>query len=120
MRIGVDLDGVICTIKKPDESYADVKPIPGVVEKLTELRNNGHTIIINTARNMKTCEHNVGKVMKNVGLITLQWLEDNKIPYDEIFFGKPNTEVYIDDRCIRFSSWDEITEEAINENARSR
>lgn len=29
LRICIDLDGTICTIKKPDESYADVKSNAG-------------------------------------------------------------------------------------------
>lgn len=67
LRICIDLDGTICTIKKPDETYADVKVMPGAKEFIDSLKADGHTIIINTARNMQTQGHNVGKVMKNVG-----------------------------------------------------
>ena len=81
LRICIDLDGTICTIKKPDESYADVKVMPGAKEFIDSLKADGHTIIINTARNMQTQGHNVGKVMKNVGKITLDWLEENGIQF---------------------------------------
>ena len=48
------------------------------------------------------------------------WLERHGIEYDEIYFGKPNAEVYIDDRALRFSTWDAITEERLQQVARAR
>ena len=41
MKICVDLDGVICELRKPDQSYAEVRPIPGAVEKLRALHAAG-------------------------------------------------------------------------------
>ncbi|MDQ3651420.1 MAG: capsular biosynthesis protein [Acidobacteriota bacterium] len=120
MRIVVDLDGTICPIKQPEHSYADLEPLPGAVGRIRELRAAGHYVIIVTARNMATCQSNVGAVMKNVGKITLDWLAKYGIEYDEIHFGKPNAQVYIDDRGIRFSSWSEITDELLEREARSR
>ena len=113
MRICIDLDGTICDFRKPGETYADVRPLPGAKEFIRSLHDSGHTIIINTARNMQSQGHNIGKVMKNVGLITLEWLEKNEIIYDEIFFGKPNADITIDDRCLRFSGWNKYTVEYI-------
>ena len=59
---------------------------------------------------MATQESNLGKVMKSVGLLTLNWLEKYEIPYDEIYFGKPNGQIYIDDRALRFSTWDDFSD----------
>lgn len=120
MRIVIDLDGTICEIKKPDQSYAELRPLPGAVERIRELRAIGHYIIIQSARNMATCESNLGKVMKNVGLITLEWLQKHAIEYDEIYFGKPNGHVYIDDRALRYETWDEITLDALEKAAGER
>lgn len=120
LRICIDLDGTICTIKKANETYSDVKVMPGAKEFIKNLRKNGHTVIINTARNMQTQGHNVGKVMKNIGLITLEWLEKNEIEYDEIYFGKPNADITIDDRVIRFESWDKINLNMLLEQAKNR
>lgn len=119
-RIVVDLDGTICPIKGPGQSYADLVPNPGAATRLRELRGAGYYIIIVTARNMATCEGNVGKVMKNVGLLTMNWLEHHGIEYDEFHFGKPNADLYIDDRGFRFTSWDAVTPEAIERDARER
>ena len=120
MRIVIDLDGTICPIKQPGQSYADLEPYPDAVRKLRQWKEEGHYVIIQTARNMATCESNVGRVLKNVGKITLDWLEEHEIAYDEIYFGKPNGEVYIDDRAIRFSEWSALTSELLHEEARAR
>jgi capsule biosynthesis phosphatase len=109
MRICLDLDGVICELRKPGETYADLQPVPGAAEKLRQLKEAGHTIIIHTGRHMKTCEGNVGLVLARQGYITLEWLARNNIPFDEIYFGKPWADVYIDDNAYRFTSWDDIS-----------
>jgi len=120
MRIVIDLDGTICPIKKNGETYADLSVLPGAVERMFELKSAGHYIIIQTARNMATQEGNLGKVMRNIGKVTLDWLERNKIPYDEIYFGKPNGHVYIDDRALRFEDWSHLTDEKLLELSRER
>ena len=120
MRIAIDLDGTICPIKSHSQSYADLEPLPGAAQRIRELRKAGHYIIIQTARNMATCQSNLGKVMKNIGLITLEWLEKHGIEYDEIYFGKPNAEIYLDDRAFRFTSWSEVSEIDLQKAARER
>lgn len=120
MRIAIDLDGTICTIKKTGQTYAELEPLPGAVERIRTLRASGHYLIIFTARNMATCQSNVGKVMKSVGKITLDWLEQHNVEYDEIYFGKPNAEVYLDDRSIRFVDWALITDDILAQEARER
>ena len=120
MRIVIDLDGTICPVKQVNQTYADLLPLPDAKEKLNALKEAGHTLIIQTARNMATQESNLGKVMKNIGKITLDWLDEHEIPYHEIYFGKPNAEVYIDDRAHRFVSWDEITPNFIHEIAKEK
>ena len=112
MRICFDLDGVICELRTNGESYADLKPVSGAVEKLKALKAAGHTIIINTGRHMKTCQGNVGLVLARQGQVTLAWLARYGIPYDEIYFGKPWADVYVDDNAHRFTCWDDIGADA--------
>jgi len=114
MRICIDLDGVICTLKMQNESYADVLPVDGVIEKINGLKESGHYIIINTARHMKTCNGNVSLVMAKVAQITLEWLDRYQVQYDEILFGKPWADIYIDDNALRFNSWAEISLDGSN------
>lgn len=108
MRICIDLDGVICRLREPGQDYADLEPVPGAVEKLRQLKAAGHTIIVYTARHMKTCQGNVGMVIARQGRVTLDWLARHGIEYDEIHFGKPYAQVYIDDNAMRFESWNAI------------
>lgn len=114
MRICLDLDGVICSLKRSDETYMDVTPIPGAIEKIKELKQAGHYIIIYTARHMKTCNANIPLVIAKIGQITLEWLTKYDVDYDEILFGKPWADIYIDDNALRFSSWDEILGDGSN------
>lgn len=120
MRIVIDLDGTICPIKAKDGKYEELVPLPGAVEKMNDLKKNGFYIIISTARNMETQGANVGKVLRNIGKITLDWLDKYKIPYDEIYFGKPNAQVYIDDRALRFSDWEKIDTNTLKQIAKER
>lgn len=120
LRIVIDLDGTICPIKRSDERYDELKPLEGAVEKIKQLKKEGHYIIIQTARNMATQHGNLGKVIQNIGKITLDWLAKYDIPYDEIFFGKPNAHLYIDDRGYRFSSWDHVTEDLLTKLSKER
>lgn len=120
MRIIIDLDGTICELKKAGQTYDQVKPMPGAINKIKELKKAGHEIVIHTARNMETQKNNVGKVIKNIGLITLLWLDKYEIPYDEIFFGKPNGDITICDRSINFQKWDKIDENYLKKYAKKQ
>lgn len=114
MRICIDLDGVICELRKKDEKYEDLMPINEAINKIKELKNNNHYIIIYTARRMKTHNANIAKVVADIGKTTLDWLEKYDIPYDEIIFGKPWANIYIDDNAYRFDNWENIKGDASN------
>jgi capsule biosynthesis phosphatase len=108
MRICIDLDGVVCQLRRPGQQYAELEPVLGAVEKLRALRAAGHYVILCTARHMKTCGGNVGQVVARQGAVTLNWLARYGIEYDEVHFGKPHADVYIDDNAVRFESWETI------------
>ena len=57
---------------------------------------------------MRTCNGDVGKVIERVGKVTEDWLEKWKVPYDELVFGKPYADMYIDDLGIEFSSSEKL------------
>tara|TARA_Y100000741_G_scaffold330827_1_gene285723 strand:+ start:26281 stop:27357 length:1077 start_codon:yes stop_codon:yes gene_type:complete len=108
MRIVFDLDGVICELKKPSESYSDVIPKKKVIQKMRDLKNEGHYLIIHTGRHMRTCDGDVEKVIKKIGKVTEDWLERWNVPYDELVFGKPYADIYIDDLGVEFSSSEKL------------
>lgn len=108
MRICIDIDGTICELRKPSQSYKDIKPIEEAAEKIRQLKAQGHYIILCTARHMKTCDGNVGKVIALQGYTLIKWLEQHSFEYDELLFGKPYADVYIDDKALEFGgSWSE-------------
>ena len=111
MRICIDIDGTICPVKNLTESYGDLAPLKGAVEKINLLKRQGHYIIFCTARHMKSCDSNIGKVVALQAHTLIEWLKRHGFVYDELWFGKPYAHVYIDDKALRFNgSWDEIND----------
>lgn len=100
MRICFDLDNTLVTYPRTQNDYTTVDPIEKNIKYLRYLKKLGHTIIIYTARRMKTHGGNIGKITKDIGKITFDTLEKYSIPYDEIYFGKPYADVYIDDLAL--------------------
>jgi len=100
IRVCFDLDNTLVTYPTVPGDYTTVSPIEPMISLARKLHEEGHTIIIYTARRMKTHSGNMGAVMKDVGVITFNTLAEFNIPYDEIIFGKPNADIYIDDRAV--------------------
>jgi capsule biosynthesis phosphatase len=96
-RFCFDLDNTLVTYPKISGDYSSVEPIHKNIEYLKFLKENGNYIIIYTARRMKTHKGNVGAIISDVGRVTLDTLSRFGIPYDELFFGKPHADFYIDD-----------------------
>jgi hypothetical protein len=59
MKIVIDLDGTLCSLRKSGQDYSQVTPNDGAVEYVKSLKEKGHYIIIQTARHMETCGSNV-------------------------------------------------------------
>lgn len=101
-RLIFDLDDTLCTTQNGD--YANAQPIIEVIEKLKEYHRQGFTIVINTSRNMRTYQGNIGAINKNTLPIIIDWLGRHDIPYDELYVGKPwcgFEGFYVDDKAIR-------------------
>lgn len=99
-RICFDFDNTLVTYPLESGNYETVEPIDENIEFVRFLKKLGCTIIIYTARRMKTHSGNVGKIIQDVGKITIDTLEKFEIPYDELYFGKPYAHAYIDDLVI--------------------
>jgi capsule biosynthesis phosphatase len=108
VKICIDLDGTVCALRRAGETYADVLPLPGAVEKIRALKAAGHYLILLTARHMGTCAANVGLVVARQGKTLFDWLEKHGLVFDEVHFGKPHADVYLDDNALRFESWESI------------
>ena len=100
LRICFDIDNTLIKYRSQGQSYADLEIIDKNVFFLREMKKLGHTIILHTARGMRTANNNLGLSLKNVAKDTFENLEKNNIPYDEIYFGKPDADMYIDDKAF--------------------
>lgn len=101
-RLIFDLDDTLCKTKNGD--YANSEAIEPVIKKLREYHSQGFTIVINTSRNMRTYNGNIGEINKNTLPIIVDWLARHDVPYDELYVGKPwcgFEGFYIDDKAIR-------------------
>ncbi len=89
-----DIDGTICN---KDVKYENAKAYPSVVAKINSLYDEGHTIILYTARGSKS------------GLdwtdLTNQQIKKWGIKCHEVKLGKPFYDLMIDDRAINADLW---------------
>ena len=114
-KLVIDLDGTLTTANTTD--YRLVSPNMDVIKKLREYQQQGFSITIFTARNMRTYEGNIGKINIHTLPIIVEWLEKYNVPYDEIILGKPwcgHDGFYIDDRAIRPSEFTSLSVDKIN------
>lgn len=100
LRFCFDLDGTLVSVPKVHGDYSTVSPIQENVDMVRELARRGHTIIIQTARRMRTHSGCVGRVVADIGAVTMSTLERLDIPYHELHFGKPEADHYVDDRAV--------------------
>jgi capsule biosynthesis phosphatase len=115
-KLVVDLDNTISFTVKGE--YSSAQPHKALIAQLQEYQAQGFEIIIQTARNMRTYEGNVGKINANTLPIIIKWLNEHNVPYDEIHVGKPwcgNEGFYVDDRAIRPSEFNSMSFQQINE-----
>ncbi len=111
----MDLDGTM-TREDPSQSYADKEPDLEVVAKIREYKALDYTIVLYTARSMRTFGNSIGLIAAHTLPIIIDWLKAHDIPYDEIHIGKPwcGTEgFYVDDRAIRPDEFTSLSLEQI-------
>lgn len=100
----VDVDGTLCPIKGPGEDYADLPVNAEMLERLRAYRARGFRIVIQSARNMRSHDGNVGEINKHTLPVLVDWLDAHGVPFDEIHVAKPwpgRQGFYVDDRAVR-------------------
>lgn len=97
LRLCFDIDGIIAT-QAHDMDYAKAGPIQPVIDLVNRLHAAGHRIILFTARGTMT------------GIDWRPVTEDQMkrwgVAYDELKMGKPNADIYIDDRAFGLQELD--------------
>lgn len=74
------------------------EPIPKAISIVRQLHEAGHVIVITTARGMSG--RGVDTAIAEYGHCTFKMLKELGIPYDELHFGKPYADVYVDTRSL--------------------
>ena len=95
MQIIIDIDGTICTEERTYSRSLAI-PLKDAVFSVNALYDKGHTIIFYTARTWMEFE------------MTTDWLEKNGFKYHQLVMGKPIGDIWIDDRALAFTNWEEI------------
>ena len=86
----VDIDGTICSNTEGD--YSSAVPILGAIQNVNLLHSKGAKIILFTARGSTT-----GMDWRQ---LTEEQMEQWGVRYDELHFGKPFGNYYIDDKAV--------------------
>jgi capsule biosynthesis phosphatase len=110
MRICFDIDNTLITYSENPKSYEGIQPINTMIQLVRKLHSEGNTIVLHTARGMKSCKSNQGLMAKKVYMNVLECLEKLEVSYDEIYFGKPYADIYIDDKA-----WNQYTNPSFSE-----
>lgn len=95
MRFCFDLDG---TLVMPSRD-GRFEPVLHAIELVKELKEAGHQIIITTSRGMAP-KGSMGAAIAAVGKETCDLLAKLNIPCDELYFGKPHADIYIDSHTL--------------------
>lgn len=97
-RLVFDVDGTICSIKKPNEDYSEVEPYQDLIDVINILHDNGYYIIFHTARGMKSHAGDLTSINRFVKPVLEEWLKKHQVKYHELVMGKPFGGSYIDDK----------------------
>lgn len=95
-----DLDGTLVNFPDKIGDYSTCKPIVKNIDFLKLLKEQGHKIVIQTARKMKTANNNIAIATSLAKDEVENTLKKYDVPYDELFYGKPYADFYIDDLAI--------------------
>jgi hypothetical protein len=104
LNVVFDLDGTILTRAPlvdgmPDYKNTTVKD--RFVQLSHELKRRGHKIVIHTARGMRYFHGDAKACEQYWGDFVRQQLFDAGFMYDQLIFGKPAGDVYIDDKALQ-------------------
>lgn len=92
----IDIDGVICN-NLPEADYEHRVPCRDVIAKVNRLYDGGHMIKIFTGRGSRS-----GIDWRE---FTEKQLKSWGVKYHKLIMGKPQADVYVDDRAVNAKDW---------------
>ena len=97
-RYSFDIDGTIC-----QNTYGEYKkcvPYVDRIKKINQLFEEGNYIIYFTARGMGSCNGNAKLAIQKYYNYTWEQLKSWDCKFHQLYLGKPNADLYIDDRAF--------------------
>lgn len=98
MKIVIDIDGTIC-----DEDHLAIserQPFIDRINKINSLYDYGYEIVYYTSRGMRSCNDDAIAAERKYSEITKAQLEKWGAKYNKLIFGKPNADIYIDNKNV--------------------
>lgn len=96
MRAVFDLDDTICISRNRD--YENAIPVSHVIQKMKAMKDDGWEIVIYSSRGQVSCKGDIALIEQKNRKTAENWLKRNNVPYDQLIFGKPIADVYVDDK----------------------
>lgn len=98
-----DIDDTICTTKNRD--YPNSEPIQDVIDKIKLMKSMGWTIRLHTSRGVASCKGDMKLILERNKDVLETWLAEHEVPYDELIFGKPLADLYVDDKAMNVNDF---------------
>jgi len=98
-----DIDGTICDTDGSD--YENSLPKMERIEKINKLYDEGHTVIMLTARGMGRTDQNEIESYRLLYDFTFKQITGWGVHFHRLMLGKPAADYYIDDKAIKDSEF---------------
>lgn len=96
MKYAFDIDNTL--VQTSGNDYENSIPIQHRIDRVNRLFDEGHTIYLFTARGMASG--------RDLYEFTCKQMNDLGIKHHGIIMGKPNVDLFVDDKAISASDWD--------------
>ena len=110
-----DLDNVLCKTK--GSNYKKSLPLKENIRTVNILSQKGNYIKIFTSRYMGRNKENKNKAIKDGYNFTKKQLKKWNVKYDELIFGKPSYDLFVDDKNLSFKkNWSKLILNLLKKN----
>lgn len=95
MRYAIDIDNTL--VKTHGSDYNNSVPIQSMIDRVNKLHDDGNTVYLFTARGSASG--------KDHSQLTHDQMKRFGVKYDKIIFGKPDVDIFVDDKAISAKEW---------------
>lgn len=99
MRYAFDIDNTL--VKTNSSDYENSVPIQHRIDRVNRLFDEGHTVYLFTARGMASG--------RDLYKFTVNQMQEFGIKHHQLIMGKPDVDVFVDDKAISVNDWDAQT-----------